>query len=78
MLHSSKKSVDRSITDLMDEILTGLNEPEKKKLLKELQYRKAKAEAARLNSGVRKNNISASEIIRVIRKIRIENGWKLS
>jgi hypothetical protein len=76
MFNLSEKSTEQKISSLVEEMVTSLNEAEKQKLLKELQYKKAKA--ARLNAGVKKNKVSATEIIEVVRKIRIADGWNIA
>lgn len=78
MFNLPEKSTEQKISSLVEEMVTSLNEAEKQKLLKELQYKKAKAEATRLNAGVKKNKVSAAEIIEVVRKIRVADGWNIA
>jgi len=72
------KSTDSKISDLVQEMLTGMNEPDKKQMLKELELQKALAEAQSLKGSVKKNKLKMQDFVEVVRKIRKQNGWNIA
>lgn len=78
MYNSSEKSIDGQITELFRELLSEMNETEKKKMYKELEMQRALAEAEALKGSVKKNTLTMQDFVNIVRKVRKQHGWNIA
>lgn len=78
MYNPSGKSIDGQITELFRELLSEMNESEKKKMYKELEMQRALAEAEALKGSVKKNTLKMQDFVSIVRKVRKQHGWNIA
>lgn len=78
MYNPSEKSIDGKITELFRELLSEMNESEKKKMHRELEMQKALAEAESLKRSVKKNTLTMHDFVNIVRKVRKQHGWNIA
>jgi len=78
MYNPSEKSIDGQITALFRELLSEMNESEKKRMYKELEMQKALAEAEALKGNVQRNTLTMQDFVNIVRKVRKQHGWNIA
>lgn len=78
MFNYFDKSTDQKIVSLVEDMLTSMNEADKEKMLKEMEYNKALAQAQKLKGNVKKNILKMQDFVEIVRKVRKQNGWNIA
>lgn len=73
-----EKNTDQKIVSLVEDMLAGMNEAEKEKMLKEMEYNKALVQAQKLKGSVKKNSMKMRDFVDIVRKVRKQNGWNIA
>jgi hypothetical protein len=78
MFNLFEKSTDDKIVSLVEEMLTGMKDAEKEKMLKEMEYNKALAKAQKMKGSIKKNSLKMQDFVDIVRKVRKQNGWNIA
>lgn len=78
MFNPSENSTDARITELVEEMLNGMKEADKKKMLRELELQMALTEVQSLKGSVKKNALKSQDFVNIVRRVRKQHGWNIA